>query len=250
MNKLALAAVLSFGLLSAVPAVHAAPVTIDAGTFQLTYEDQYLVGLNVSFSGGVFTLTGPGLVSTVTATGVEEQLDEAFLAVDGHNGKPFPLVLTPKAGYQITGVTESVLGTYSASVGNVEGYTAIVGAALVSNWVYMDGKDQLGFQEPYTVAAVLGAGNAPVQGEFTATGTLDFQAKIAELGLAPGAVGLADLKAIVGTGVSGIGSQATGVLTTYRLGVAVSPIPEPQGYGMLLAGLGVVGLTLARRRSK
>lgn len=52
--------------------------------------------------------------------------------------------------------------------------------------------------------------------------------------------------------VSGIGNGGTvgGTgLGAYTIGVFAQPVPEPESYAMLLAGLGLMG-TIARRRSK
>lgn len=56
----------------------------------------------------------------------------------------------------------------------------------------------------------------------------------------PGAVGLVSINALGGTVVALPGDPTGG---------GVSPIPEPESYAMLLAGLGVIG-TIARRRLK
>jgi hypothetical protein len=242
-KKLAIAA-LSLGLFGAA---QAAPVTIDAGTFELTYRDEYMVGLTLSYANGVFTFSGEGL--TASAVGGINEYDFSVLPLDSYNGKPFPILLTPKAGYQISGVTESVLGTYSATAGQGEESSAGVTAGLVSRWVYQNGADMLGQNAPYTIAALLTGGEGSAQGAFIATGYLDFQPVLASLNLAPGTIALSALDGIVAAGAFGQGSHASGNLTAYRLGVAVTAVPEPEALGMLLAGLGVVGFSLARRRT-
>lgn len=247
MKKLAIAA-LSLGLLGAVSAAHAAPVTIDAGNFELTYQDEFLTGLSLTYADGVFSLTGPGLVANATG-GVDAEPSFGILSVNSYTGL-FPILLAPKAGYQISGVTESVLGSYSASAGSSEGASAMVSAGLVSRWVYLNGADMLGQNIAGTVAAALAAGDAPVQGSFIATGAVDFMPQMASLNLAPGTVGLSSLDVLVGAGAQGNGSAAAGTLTTYRLGVAVTAVPEPEALGLLLAGLGVVGVALGRRRPR
>lgn len=248
MNKIAIAA-LSLGLLGAMSATHAAPVTIDAGNFEFTYHNEYLAGLSLSYADGFFTLSGPGLLAS--ATGGANEVDVQGLSSSSVSSSFLPIVLTPKAGYQISGVTESVLGYYSASVGqSVDGSASVI-AGLVSRWANVSGMEFLGMNVPVATAAVLTDGDAPAQGSFIGTGSLDFLPTMASLNLAPGAVALAALDVVVGAAASGNGSQASGVLTAYRLGVAVTPVPEPQAIGMLLAGLGVVGVVgVARGRRR
>lgn len=229
MNKISIA--LSLGLLSAVPAF-AAPVTIDAGNFELTYRDEF--GLNITFANGVFTLNGAGLSVSADAQTPE---DSDYVAVDSYNGKPFPILITPKAGYQIAGVTESIFGNFSASLGQTPGGSASIGASLVSYWVHGVGLDTVVNNEPLW-ATTLAAGQ--MQGSFSATGSVGF-------GGSNGTVALSALSAYIAAGVNG--GQASGELTTYQLGVAVAPVPEPETLGLLLAGLGVVGFTMARRRA-
>jgi hypothetical protein len=237
-------AALSLGFMGAMSGAQAAPVTIDAGNFEITYQDQLLAGLSISFANGVFSISGPGLPVNAADNG-EPVVGE--LSTNSYSGV-FPILLTPKAGYQISGLTESVKGSYSAAVG--EQGMAAVSAGLVSRWVYTNGVEPLGQNTPATIAAFLKTGDAPVQGNFEASGTLDFSTAISELNLAPGTVGLSDLYVYVGALAGGSGSQASGLLTSYQFGVAVTAVPEPEAIAMLLAGLGVVGFAMRRRASK
>jgi hypothetical protein len=51
-------------------------------------------------------------------------------------------------------------------------------------------------------------------------------------------------------GLSSSASLATGGPETYFvLGATVSPVPEPESYAMMLAGLGLMGF-IARRKTK
>ncbi len=233
----------ALGLIGALSMAQAAPVTIDAGNFELTYQDELLAGLSVSYAGGVFSITGPGL--PVYASG-DAAPSIGELTANSYSGI-FPILLTPKAGYQISGLTESVLGSYSATVGQGEGSMAVVSAGLVSRWVHVDGLEGLSQNDPSVLAAWLNAGDGSVSGSFSASGSLDFAA----LNLAPGTVGLSDLSVFIGAMTVGGGSQASGLLTSYQIGVSVTPaIPEPEALAMLLAGLGVVGFALRGRAAK
>jgi hypothetical protein len=48
---------------------------------------------------------------------------------------------------------------------------------------------------------------------------------------------------------TGLGSFAFARQDTASFAVSVTAVPEPENYAMLLAGLGVVGVTVRRRRA-
>ena len=236
MNKLAIAA-LSLGLLATAPATFAAPVTIDAGNFQLTYQDELLAGLTLSYASGVFTVSGAGL--TATASGEGQEFDVAVLPLDSYGGKPFPIILTPKAGFQIAGVTETVKGSYQATAGQGESVAGIT-AGFVSRWVDTNGLDPLWQNTAFTLGAA-----EPGQ---SASGAFEASAFIGFTPVTTRTVALSALDVIVNAAATGAGSQASGTVTTYQLGVSVTPVPEPEALALMLAGLGVVGFSLSRRR--
>jgi probable HAF family extracellular repeat protein len=61
----------------------------------------------------------------------------------------------------------------------------------------------------------------------------------------PNGVGMTDLNTLVS--LPGGAAYATGINNDGQVAVNLSPIPEPETYAMLLAGLGLLGF-IARRR--
>lgn len=246
MKKFAVAA-LSLALLSVLPAAQAATVSVDAGNYVFSYDDSFLTGSIFASGGNVFTFAG---LSYLASTPGNELSVASF---DGYAGKPYPIVITPKAGYQIVGVTEAIFGQASATAGAGEGAVAGVSAGLVSRWVLREGVFPLGQNTPFDVAAVAVAGGPTVSGNYAVSGSLDFGPAISADNLAPGAVVLSALDLVVNTAVSGVGGSATGSLIAYQIGVRAAPtapVPEPQSVALLLAGLGFLGYKLATRKGR
>ncbi len=247
MKKFAVAA-LSLGLLSVLPAAQAATVSVDAGNYVFSYDDSFLTGSIFSAGSNVFTFAGLSYVAS--APGSSELTVASF---DGYAGKPYPVVITPKAGYQIVGVTESIFGQAQATAGAGQGAVAGVGAGLVSRWVLREGVFPLGQNTPFDVAAVALAGGPTVSGNYAVSGSLDFGPAISADNLAPGAVVLSALDLVLNTSASGVGSSAAGSLNTYQIGVRAvptAPVPEPQSVALLLAGLGFLGYRMASRKAR
>jgi hypothetical protein len=245
-KKFAVAA-LSLGLLGALPAAQAATVSVDAGTFVFSYDDSFLAGSSFSNVGNSFTFGGLGL--TATAVGDVNEMDVASKSADGYLGVGFPITITAKAGYQITGLTESVAGRYEAVAGSAQDAAAGLSGSLVSRWVYADGVVPLGQNTPSQVGFVL-AGQNGISGTYTASGTLDFLPVIASEGLAPGSIVLSSLYLQAFAAAHGTGSGAVATLDHYQIGVQTAAVPEPESVALLLAGLAVVGAAAVRRSKR
>lgn len=236
MKKFAIAA-LSLGLLSAGSVAQAASVTVDAGTYLLSYEDTFLPGATVSVAGGVVTFGG--LDFGTFAIGGSVEVNGAVSSFDSYSGKPFPIVITAKSGYSLSGLTESLAGDHRAVAGDSQDAQAGVVAGLVSRWVTVNGTDPLGQNTPYQSVA-LSAGQTSA-GAFNASGALAFSST--------GPVGLAALDLLVGAGASGQGSAAYVKVNQYQIGAQTTAVPEPQVLALVLAGLGVVGMRARRHRA-
>jgi hypothetical protein len=237
-------AVLSLSLLGALPSAHAAAVSVDAGTFTFTYDDSFLAGSSFSSAGGLFTFSGLSYEAAALG-GVVDQATSGG-TFDGYFGKPAPILITPKAGYQITGLTESIAGRYVAAAGADQGSMAGAAGSAISYWVYQDGVTPVG-QHVVSQTGFVFAGDAQVGGSYSASGSLNFLPVIAAEHLAPGSIMLsfADLRA---TALAiGAGSGAVATLNQYQIGVQAAAVPEPEVLALVLAGLGVVGMRLGRR---
>lgn len=245
MKKIAVIA-LSLGLLGALPAAQAATVSVDAGTYVFSYDDSFLTGSIFSSGSNVFTFSGLSYQASATGGGAENGL--AVGSFNGYNGQPYPIVITPKAGYQIIGVTESVYGGYAATASADADGAAGVSAGLVSRWVLLNGVYPLGQNTPYQIGGVV-SGDPSVSSTYKASGSLDFTPAITADGLVPGPVVLASLDLLVAAGAHGNGSAAIGTLNQYQIGVQTAAVPEPEALALMLAGLGLVGFKLARRKN-
>lgn len=237
MKKFAVVA-LSLGLLGALPVAQAAAVSVDAGSFVLSYEDTFLPGASVSVSAGVVTFSGLGYSTYVP--GYAPGGFNGFVGSFDSYGKPYPIIITAKAGFDIASLTESVSGEFLAkAVG--QGSQAGAGAGLVSRWVTLDGADLLGQNSPNQQLAGVTADQV-ANGNYTVSGSLN-------IGV-PGAIALSALDLIGGVGAIGAyGTVARVSISQYQIGVqTAAAVPEPGALALVLAGVGVVGLKL--RRSK
>jgi hypothetical protein len=209
--------VLSLGLLGALPSAQAAAVSVDAGTFTFTYDDSFLAGSSFSSAGGVFTFSGLNYLAT--AVGNATPTDSSGGTFDGYYGKPAPILITPKAGYQITGLTESIAGRYAAAAGGEQGSMAGAAGSALSYWVYQNGVTPLGLNV-VSRAGFVSAGDAPVGGGYTASASLDFLPVIAAEHLAPGTIMLSATDIRASVLALGAGSGATASLNQYQIGRA------------------------------
>lgn len=233
MKKFAIA-VLSLGLLGALPTAQAAAVTVDAGNYLLSYEDTFLPGATVSVSGGVVTFGG--LNYNTSAVGGSVEVNGTIGSFDSYGSNPFPIVITAKAGYVFSGLVESVSGEHRATAGEAQDAQAGISAGLVSRWVTVEGVEPLGQNTPYTVIPV-GPGQSS-SGAFIASGALTFASA--------GPIGLSAIDLMAAAGATGQGSSASVSVNQYKIGAQVTAVPEPEVIALVLAGLGVVGYRTRR----
>lgn len=236
MKKFAVVA-LSLGLLGALPVAQAAAVSVDGGSFVLSYEDTFLPGSAVSVNAGVVTFSG--LAYEALAVGGLFEVNGFYASFNGYAGQPYPIVITPKAGFDIASVTESIGGAFRASAGQPVGQAGAM-TGLVSRWVTLNGADLQGQNTPSQLLANLSAGQSAGDA-YSVSGSLNIGAS--------GAIALSSLELLGGVGATGQGSVAYLALNQYQIGVrTATAVPEPEVLAMVLAGFGVVGLKL--RRSK
>jgi hypothetical protein len=238
-------AVLSLSLLGALPSAQAAAVSVDAGTFTFTYDDSFLAGSSFSSAGGVFTFSGLNYLAA--ALGNVVPLSSSGGTFDGYFGKPAPILITPKAGYQIIGLTESVSGYYVAASGPDQSSFAGAAGSVGSYWVYQNGVTPLDSKPASQGGFASAQGPTQIGGAYTASVSQNFLPTIASEHLAPGAIMLSATELRATAVAYGTGSGAVASLNQYQIGVQTAAVPEPEVLALVLAGLGVVGLRLGRR---
>lgn len=226
---------LALGLLGSLSAAQAAPVVVDAGSYYLSFDDSFMPGISFTVANGGVTFSGLGLETSVD--GVELTANGDGMAY-GYDDLPV-LSLFAKEGYVISGVSESVTGSYSGSAASTEEGGSVLLAGVNSVWVsLLDGAD-LGENLAVAVPVGLQAGQGPVSGDYSTSHGLAF---------APVSAVLMSKMDISVQAWSLGGAKASGSLNTYTLNAQTSLVPEPAGLALVLAGLGVVGFTWARRR--
>lgn len=244
-------ALLSLSALAATPVVQAAPVNVDAGQYVITYDDAFLTGATVSFSSGLLRFDGLMVDATVNFWSGGEPVAN-YIAFNSYEGRPFPLVLTPKAGFQISGLTETVTGLYALSGSGAAGqqeWGPLAGIGAASYWLHQPSMNMLGLNVSVDGPRTLQDGVVAGGGELLGSGSLDVLAEMQTQGLAPGAIALSAIELGAVAFAPAEGSAAHVRLTGYQLGVQVTAVPEPEVLGLMLAGLGVVGVSMARRRA-
>lgn len=246
MKKFAIIAIL--GSIYATSA-SAAIQNVNASGFTFSYDDSYW-NSPVSQSGNTVTFTNLGLSGTVLGAGTE--------TVYGGFGFEGFVTIKANAGEQISQIVTSGLGNTTLTVGSGGGFSASGTIPYVnSGFGYMGnfGSTWVSNQESYVgsgSAVIIGGSSNNTPGE-TVTGTamyLDypFSGFVAgttmATGLTFGAVNLAAM---------GEGSSAQSSIDSISYTVSVSsinPVPEPETYAMLLAGLGLIGAAVKRRKAK
>ena len=216
-----------------VPAF-AAVQTVDAVGYTFSFDDGVwgtAAGTSFSSAGNVFTFSNLGYdsASSVARRGNASSYlyDELYSAI----------TITAKAGYSLTSVVTGATGLVSAMAGADASAYASAYAYGGTYW-----STNLSGYKPYgwlSTSTYVNAGDADVRA-YSATETATFGAGETT------AVG--SYIAQLGTYSFAGGSSARATLDTASFAVAVSAVPEPETYAMLLAGLGLVGAVARRRR--
>jgi hypothetical protein len=208
-------------LLTAGASAMAAPQTFGNSAFDITFDDSFLAGSTVSFSGSELTFSNLGNVS---GFGPFNSLSGVLATV------------TAKAGYQLSGVTGTLNGTYSLSQEN----KAFVYLELSPFWSHDVVNPTVRNSTVVNADAKFGdIVDAPV----SVTGSVAFAS-----GTTSSVLQHVDA---VGLILAEPSANASLSINTLRVSVQTSPtsaVPEPEAAGMALAGLAVAGVMLARRR--
>ncbi|MDQ1815278.1 PEP-CTERM sorting domain-containing protein [Massilia sp. CCM 9210] len=233
------AALFAFAL-AAAPAFANGPITIDAATFSMENEWAYKADVITSDANGVTTiaLTDAAMTLKTATTHYENG--------DGYNGW-FGITLRP--GYRMTGF--SLSGTVLGELGPIRTPGGKPGDGFTTNSAKID---------LYASSSATGWSSKQTMQHSMVDGSIPFVLASGPLSLT-GRVGLSMWSPVNVTSTPYYppgppdGSSGPQVLTLSSmqilnptLTIYTSAVPEPETYGMLLAGVAVIGLVRRRRR--
>jgi hypothetical protein len=206
----------------------AATQTLDAGNFTISFDDS-LLGL---FGSPQLTASGNLVFSPSGNPGFSAQTNSG---IDFTNST-VALTITADAGYALTGFNLIEKGTYlKFGTGNE---VAVLGQLRVQDMVNAN----------VNLASNV-ASTAPLNvssNSFSALVNTDWTA-LASIGQLFTAKAWVSIENLLGAYVPNSG-YAFIEKKNVVLDISVAPVPEPQSFAMLLAGLGVVGAIARRRR--
>ena len=223
------AAVVAVTTLVAAPIASAVTVTVVGTNFDISYDDSTLFG--------TARLVGNNIIFTPTDF-LADSLDGAGLV---HTRDTLDLVLTAHAGFDVSALKLLERGDYrltgAGSTAAVEGTFGV-----------------FGFADPFT----------EVKNSFTAGALTNASGSLTSWSAGTTLTGLHSVDQTAGlnitlsndllggTVVGSVGTEgfvekkfaAEGVM------IGVNPVPEPETYALMLAGLGVIGMVARRRQQK
>lgn len=202
----------------------AATKTLDAGNYTISYDDSVL-GL---FGTPTLNSAGNLVFAPSGSPGFTAQSDSGWKFANS----TIALTITADAGYKLTNFSLTEQGDYM-----------VIGSGMVGVGGQLRAIDLVGGNKTYTSAISSSApltattGFPPVTTDWTATSSLGLTTTKA----------VVSIQSILGARTTAGNSYAFIEKNGVNLGVNVMPVPEPETYGMLLAGLGVIG-AISRRR--
>ena len=216
----------------------AAVQTVDAVGYTFSYDDSFWgtsVGTTFSNSGNVFTFANLGYESSSAVARSGSTSSDLYDSFDS------AVSVSAKSGYEISGITTGATGRLSAISGPAADSVANAIAFSGTYWSTNVSGRKPG-PEGYVSVFASGGDTSKMSTYSTsdaASASANFYAGTTQ------AVG--NYIAWLYTDASKGGSSAYASQDTASFAVAVTAVPEPETYAMLLAGLGLVG-AIARRR--
>lgn len=221
-----LAALIATALIST--SALAATQTLDAGNYTISFDDS-LLGL---FGTPTLTASGDLAFSPSGTPGFSAQTGSGF----DFTNSTVALTITADAGYQLTGFNLIEKGDYFKIGASSE--VAVLGQMRVQDLVNAN----VNLSNSITSAMPLNVTSS----SFANLATTDWTA-LASIGqVATGKV-VVSIENILGAYVP-VSGYAFIEKKSVLLDINVTAVPEPQSFAMLLAGLGVVGAMVRRRR--
>ncbi|MEY4766670.1 MAG: hypothetical protein RI907_3343 [Pseudomonadota bacterium] len=243
-SKIAVAALALFG-------AHAAQAVVittgDLGHYTITIDTSFFEATNVHAEAGGLTLGTSGYGVMAASDGARVgQFARNYGYADGETASPVLITINAASGYVVTGVTESLIGT-AYSNASVAGSVAKGILNYDSRWKSSaNGGETFASNDGPLQALVIDAVGVSPE-------TLrDFNLKLTTSfgNLAGATVTMSDASLTMLAKVIGGGAVSDFGLDKYKLNVTVSAVPEPESLALLLAGVGVVGLTMNRRKQQ
>jgi hypothetical protein len=223
--------------------------TFETSQFVVTYNDDFWGlsdGTLATGSGNTLTFSNQGLTATATTKGNYQF--GGYLA-NTYQFDTLPFTVVAKAGYQVSSLTFGATGSASVTTtNNTLGYAHANDFSALSWSAYKSPSDFVNGSTTLYSTALLREKGVSSSDTPSAPGAYSVQDTIA-FGKGVGQVDLAyDINGYVDAYKSG--SVASVSRDTTFFTVAVTAVPEPETYAMLLAGLGMIGTMVRRRKAK
>lgn len=214
--------------------------TVDAGSYTFSYDDSFWAGA-VSKVGNVFTfanLADQGYSANTRGTNIGSYASFGDYSYAG-------VVVKAKAGNQISSIDTSFAGTLTYTLPNKPdayvSYDAYAGTSWKTN------KGDTDRNSSGSTSGTLRYDTSPV-----GSGQIGISATDAQNGLflAGTTIATGEFYAVASVSAYKTGTKIDLTYDTVSFAVAVTAVPEPESYAMLLAGLGLMGFVARRRMAK
>ena len=241
LKSLSCAVLLPLGLIATASAQAANYMEIDGDNVQFFYDADFwgenaatVTGNTISFDLGTDYTTS----AKVKTSGANSLASQTLQQSD-----PFGLVVVAKGGYQLQNYLEaSLVGHYTLAAQG--GYAVGSAAGFVNSGTFTGGT----FNPAPWSGDYYSAYNIVFSSGAVSSGALNTSGTAGALGVVVPGLGI---ETFVASGVQQAGpGSSTSVVSSVSYGVAVvaAPVPEPEAYAMLLAGLGALALAARRRK--
>ena len=214
---------------------NAATQSLATAGYTFSYDDSFWGisgGTTFSNTGDVFTFANLGYAVSVSGSnGTGGFSDAAGSAV----------TVTANSGYALDKIVTQASGTFQATAGNNVAASASVLASLVTSW-------DVGAQYPSFSGSQGRATYLATNGNID-TGNFTVKTSVFD-GPTSSAVGYIQLVGQVATAGRSSASISLDSVSFTVTSSSVSPVPEPESYAMLVAGLGLLGAVARRRKAQ